>query len=115
MCTRVNFMSHLSGPLGKEILETKRFVIDDPTKTYLLKSKQIQISSTHLKNFNLLSSKLIVLASMVCSFHTPFQSHPTDDRDYGDDCDDGDDDAKLPTPQRPKDQLDSCRSLSNFV
>ena len=29
-------MSHLSGPLGEEILETKRFVIDDPAKTYLL-------------------------------------------------------------------------------
>ena len=89
---------------------------------HIYSSKQIQISSTHLKNFNLLSSKLIVLASVVCSFHTPFQSHPTDDRGYGDDDDDddgydddGDDDAKLPTPQMPKDQLDSCLSLSNFV
>ena len=26
-----------------------------------------------------------------------------------------DDDAKLPTPQMPKDQLDFCPSLSNFV
>ena len=57
--------------------------------------REIQTDKTealYFKNRNLLSAKLVVLASMVCSLHTPLQSHPTDDDDDRDDDDDSDDD-----------------------
>ena len=46
LCTRINFMSHLSGPLGEEILETKRF--DDPAKTYFTGDKLSEVDNLTL-------------------------------------------------------------------
>ena len=48
--------------------------------------------NAHLKNRNLLATKLVVFASMVCSLHTSLQSHPTDDDyDYDYNADDDND------------------------
>ena len=35
-----------------------------------------RVKLTHLKNWNLLSCKLIVLTSMICALHTSFQGDP---------------------------------------